>query len=532
MGLLRLTQAPLLTSLLLLSASISAAQTYEDLIKADPNNWLMYSGTYDSQRHSLLKQINTGNVQNLAPKWVFHLAGSVKLEAVPIVVNGVMFVAQLNHVDALDARTGRLIWQYQRQPVSRGAHRGLAVSDNKVYVGTADGFLVALDARNGGLRWETKMSGDQVRYQGGAPLVIKNKVLVGANSAAGGFIDAYDTETGKQLWRWNTLPKRGEPGSETWEGDGLKLGGGPMWHTGSYDPQLNLTYWGTGQPGMDFVGDLRKGDNLYTDCMVALDPDTGKMKWYFQFTPHDLHDYDAVELPILVDAPFKGQQRKLLLQGNRNGYYYVLDRTNGKFLQGTPFVKEITWASGLTEDGRPVVVPGSEPSVQGTRVCPSTAGATNWPSPAYNPDTRLFYLVVQEGCGVNIRGSSKFEFRPGSPVGQGTGYLESLETQDRWQLYVRALDSITGKIAWDYKQVGSTHYGPGVLSTAGGLVFAGEHQGNLTALDAKTGKPVWHFNTGDFITASPMAYSVAGNEYVAIVSGTNVIAFGLSGGGR
>jgi len=518
-------------SLLFLAATHVGAQTPQDLLKPDPGNWLHYSGSYDSQRHSLLKQIHTGNVANLAPKWMFHFSGSTKLEAVPLVVNGVMYVAQLNHVDALDARSGRLIWQYQRQPVARGAHRGIAVSGNKVFVGTADSFLLALDARTGAVRWQTEMAGDGVRYQGGAPLVIKDKVLVGGNSRTGGFIDAYDTESGKHIWRWNVLPKPGEPGSETWEGEGLQLGGGPMWHTGSYDPQLNLAYFGTGQPGLDFVGELRKGDNLYTDCMVALDPDTGKMKWYFQYTPHDVHDYDAVEIPILVDADYKGQPRKLLLQANRNGYYYILDRTNGKFLQGTPFVKVITWASGLTEDGRPVVVPGSEPSVQGTRVCPMTAGATNWPSPAYNPDTRLFYFVAQEGCGVNILGTSKFEIRPGAPpAGNGTGYIESPETQDRWQLYVRALDAFTGKTAWDYMQIGSKHYGPGVLSTAGGLLFSGEHQGTFTALDARSGKPLWHFETGDFITASPIAYAVGGNEYIALVAGTNVIAFALNGG--
>ena len=519
-----------LAGALLAGASTARAQSYQDLVKADPNNWMTYSGAYDGQRHTLLKQIHTGNLQNLTPKWVYHIAGAVKLEAVPIVVNGVMYVGQLNHVDALDARTGRLIWQYQRQPVARGAHRGIGVSDNKLYLGTADAHVIALDARTGGVLWETKIPGQDIRYQGGAPLVIRNKVLVGGNSPVGGFIDAYDTESGKQLWRWNTLPKPGEPGSETWEGDGLKIGGGPMWHTGTYDPQLNLAFFGTGQPGLDFVGDYRKGDNLYTDCMVALDPDTGKMKWYFQFTPHDVHDYDAVEIPVLVDATFKGQPRKLLLQANRNGYYYLLDRTNGKFLQGTPFVKVITWASGLTEDGRPIKVPGSEPSVQGTRVCPPTAGATNWPSPAYNPETRLFYVVVQEGCGINIRGASKFEIRPGVPTGSGTGYIESAETHERWQLYLRALDSLTGKTVWDYKQIGSNHYGPGALSTAGGIVFAGEQQGTFTALDAKTGKPLWHFNTGDFITASPMAYAAGGAQYIGLVSGSNVFAFGLPGG--
>jgi alcohol dehydrogenase (cytochrome c) len=517
-------KALLLSSLLLPFAAFpGSAQTNQELLKPDPSNWYHYSGTYNSQRHSLLKQITAANAKNLVPKWIYHLSASYELEAVPAVVNGVMFIAQFNHVDAIDARTGRLVWQWQRQPESRGAHRGLAVFDNKVYVGTADAHVVALDARNGAVIWETKMEGEGVRYQGGAPQIIKDKVIIGGNSRTGGFIDAYNAETGKHAWRWNAIPKPGEPGNETWEDESWKLGGGPMWHTGSYDPEQNLIMWGTGQPAIDFIGDVRKGDNLYTDSMVALDADTGKMKWYFQFTPHDVHDYDAVELPILVDAPFKGQMRKLLVQANRNGYYYILDRTTGKFLQGTPFVKEITWASGLTEDGRPIAVAESAPSVQGTKVCPSTAGATNWPAPAYNPDTKYFYLVVQEGCGVNFRATSNYTRSSGS----GTGYTEAPEVQDQWQLYVRALDLTTGKKIWDYKQVGSKHYGPGVLSTAGGLIFAPEHQGTLTALDARTGKPLWHFNTGDFVTSSPIAYAVEGNEYIALSSGTNIIAFGL-----
>jgi alcohol dehydrogenase (cytochrome c) len=520
-----LIRAILLSSLLWTAGAGSAQVTIQDLIKADSSNWFNYSGSYGSQRHSALKQIDAGNVGTLAPKWIYHLIGPGHLEAVPIQANGVMYVPQANEVNALDARTGRLIWQYQRGPAN-GNNRGLAISGNKVYMGTADAAVVALDARTGGVVWETKMPGPSVRYQGGAPLVVKDKVIIGAIIPAGGTVDAYDAETGKFLWRWNAVPKPGEPGNETWTGDSWKLGGVPTWLTGSYDPESNLVYWGTGQPAPDFDGTVRPGDNLYSDCMVALDPDTGKMKWYFQFTPHDVHDWDAVEVPVLVDTVYEGQPRKLMLQANRNGYYYILDRTNGKFLHGSAFVKSINWTDGLTPEGRPIVVPGREPTVLGNKVCPSTMGATNWPSPAYDPDTHYFYFIAFEGCGVNYKATDKLQIGNG-PVGSGTGYVESPNEQEQWQAYVRALDATTGKLVWEYKQIGSHHYGPGVMSTAGGLVFAADMQGYLTAHDARTGKPLWHFSTGDIITASPMAYSVQGNEYVAIVSGSNVVVFGL-----
>jgi alcohol dehydrogenase (cytochrome c) len=515
----------LLLSFLLCAAAPGFSQSYLDLVKADPNNWFSYSGSYGAQRHSALKQIHTGNVDTLTVKWIYHVPRAQELEGVPIVSNGVMFVTQPNEVEALDARSGRLIWRYQNTTPGTGHNRGVAVYERKVYLGTTDAFLIALDARTGSVIWETKMAGASMHYLGGAPLVVNNKVIVGLYSSSG-FVDAYDAETGKPLWRWSALPKPGEPGSETWAGgDAGKFGGGPTWLTGSYDPELNLIYWGTGQANPDFIGDKRLGDNLYTECVVALDADTGKLKWYFQFTPHDVHDWDAVEVPILVDAQFQGQPRKLMVQANRNGYYYVLDRTNGKFLYGTPFVKLLTWSSGLTAEGRPILVPGKEPTVQGNLVCPATAGATNWPSPAYNPDTHYFYAVVTEGCSINYRGSDNFQ--PTAISSNGTGYVESPDEEKRWQNYVRALDVTTGKLMWEYKQIGSNHYGPGLLSTAGGLLFAGDNQGVLTALDARGGKPLWHFSTGEKITASPMAYSVLGNEYVTLISGPNVIAFGL-----
>lgn len=500
------------------------AQTDQDLLKPNPNNWLQYSGTYDAQRHSLLKQINTGNIANLQAAWVYHMTGAVDLEAVPIVVDGVMYVSQWNRVEALDAKAGRLIWTYNRMPATRGWQRGVAVYRGKVYVPTADSSVIALDAKSGNLLWDTKAEGQGVRMQGAAPLIAKGKVLVGGSGAGGGWLQAFDAETGKHVWTWNCIPKPGEKGIETWEGDSWKLGGGPIWNAGSFDPELNLIYWGTGQPGVDFVGDIRKGDNLYTDCIVAIDIDTGKLKWYFQNTPHDTHDWDSEEVPVLVDAMYKGQMRKLVVQANRNGFYYILDRTNGKFLQATQFISNLSWANGMTEDGRPIVVAGSEPTVEGNRVCPSTAGATNWPSPAYSPDTKLFYLVVQEGCGITYKSSNNFQ--PGSG-GSGTGYMESPADQENWQLYVRALDLTTGKTVWSYKQVSSKHYGPGVLSTAGGILFSGEQQGQFTALDAKTGKVLWHFNTGGLITAGPSTYSVDGKQYIAIGSYANIFAFAL-----
>jgi alcohol dehydrogenase (cytochrome c) len=357
-------------------------------------------------------------------------------------------------------------------------------------------------------------------------LAIKGKIIAGVapgDYRMNGFLDAYDASTGERLWRWHAIPRPGEPGSETWAGDSWKTGGGNTWLTGSYDPQLNLIYWGIGNPAPDFNGELRKGDNLYTESMVALDADTGRLKWFFQFTPHDVADWDAVEIPVLVNAQFQGRPRMLLAQANRNGFYYLLDRTDGKFLLGTPFVQSVNWAKGLTKEGRPILVPGVEPSLQGTKICPSTSGATNWMSPAYNPETGLFYVAALEGCGINTKSFEKF--RPGGFPFDATGYVDSPE--EPRQLYVRALELATGKLKWEFKQIGSRAYGAGLLSTAGSLIFAGCDQGIFTALDAKTGKPLWHFNTGQAITASPIAYSFKGRQYIAVEAESDVLAFAL-----
>ncbi|MEO7651111.1 MAG: PQQ-dependent dehydrogenase, methanol/ethanol family [Bryobacteraceae bacterium] len=514
---------------LMLAAMPALAQvTYSDLRRADPNNWLSYNGSYSSQRHSLLNQVNKENVKSLVPKWVFHVPDASRLESVPVVVDGVMYVSQPNEVYALDGRTGRLIWRYNRTPaIRKGPNRGVAVYSNKVYFGTPDAHLVALDARTGNMIWEAKLAeASDGFWSPVAPLPVKDKIIMGiapGDHGLNGFLDAYDAETGKRVWRWNAIPKPGEPGGDTWAGESWKTGGGNTWLTGSFDPELNQIYWGIGNPAPDFNGDLREGDNLYTESMVSLNADTGKLNWHFQFTPHDVHDWDAVEIPVLVDAPIAGKMRKLLVQANRNGFYYVLDRTNGKFLHGTPFVKLLNWAKGLTPEGRPIRNPEVQPTLQGNKACPATAGATNWMSPAFSPDTGLFYVVAQEGCGINTKSADKF--RPGGFAFMATGYIESPEEQ--WQMHVRALDLTTGKLVWNYEQVGSKRYGAGVLSTAGGLLFAGDDQGFLTALDAKLGAPLWHFNTGQAISASPISYSFKGKQYVAIAAGSNVVAFGL-----
>lgn len=513
----------------MMAAGAALAQvSYQDLLNADPKNWLHYNGQYHSQRHSLLKQVTTANVKKLTPKWMYHVVGASRLQAVPIVVDGLMYVTNPNEVYALDARTGREVWRYMRQPaLQKGPNRGVAVYQNKVYIGTPDAHLVALDARNGSMLWETKIAEAKEGYWSpAAPMVIKDKVIMGiapSDHGLNGFLDAYDANTGERLWRWHAIPRPGEPGNESWADDSWKTGGGGTWLTGSYDPELNLLYWGTGNPAPDFDGDVRKGDNLYTESIVALDANTGKMKWYFQNTPWDVHDWDSVEVPILVDAPYKGQKRKLLVQGNRNGFYYVLDRATGEFLHGTPFIKELNWASGLTAKGRPIRVEGVIPSLKGTKTCPATSGATNWMSPAYNPDTNWFYLVAQEGCGINTK--SRDTFRPGGNPYMGTGYIESPE--EPWQMYVRALDLTTGKMMWEYKQVNSRRYAAGLLSTAGGLIFAGDDQGFLTALEARTGKALWSFNTGQAISSQPISYTVDGKQMVTIVNGSNVVTFGL-----
>ena len=357
-----------------------------------------------------------------------------------------------------------------------------------------------------------------------APLLVKDKVIVGTSGGddgVRGFVSAYDAESGKLAWRFWTIPGPGEPGSESWPGTAYIHGGGTTWMPGTFDPELNTLYWGTSNPAPDFDGDTRPGDDLYTDCVLALDPDTGKLKWYFQFTPHDLYDYDATETPVLVDADFQGQPRKLLAEANRNGFFYVLDRVDGKFLSAVPFVEKLNWAKEIDAHGRPVVT-GVVPTEKGTRVCPGFSGATNWYAPSYNPSTHLFYFLASENCSIYFRGAEKFV--PGRTF-YATGAKRS--PGDNGKKILLAYDLSGSQPAWKYPQVGAGHSSAGTMTTAGGLVFFGDDAESFEAVDAGTGAPLWHFHTGQSISASPMSFSVNGNQHVAIAAGSDVYCFRL-----
>jgi alcohol dehydrogenase (cytochrome c) len=514
-----------------IASSLSAQVTDKQLQQPPGGDWLHYNGGYNSQRHSELDQIKLSNVSSLVNKWVYHMPGATNIESVPIVVDGVMYITQPNSIYALDGRSGRLIWEYHhtlaKTKVREGPDRGAAVFEDKVYFTTTDDLLIALNAANGNLLWQIKIAETSDGYTSpAAPLVVKGKVIVGVapgDHGLNGFLDAFDAKTGELLWTFHSIPKPGEPGSETWAGDSWRHAGGATWLTGSYDPELNLLYWAIGNPSPDFNGDVREGDNLYTNSVVALDLDTGKLKWYYQFTPHDTMDWDGAEIPVLVDAPYQGKMRKLMVQADRNGFYYILDRVTGQFLHGSRFATQLNWASGFTPEGRLIRVAGIEPSLTGTKICPSSTGATNWMSPAYNPQTGLFYFVALEGCGLATKNTETF--RPGGFQYRAGG--DVLLKDDSWKVYVRALELTTGKQVWEQQRVGSTSLGGGLLSTAGGVIFSGELNGEFVALDAKTGTPVWHFNTGQPINAQPMTYMVDGKQYVGLASNSDVFGFAL-----
>jgi PQQ-dependent dehydrogenase (methanol/ethanol family) len=489
--------------------------------------WPGYHGSPSANRHSPLTQINTGNATRLTPAWSYSLP-YLGLQTTPLVADGIMYVTGPNQVCALASDTGREIWCYFRSradatrvsgDAAKGAQRGAAMLGDRIFFATDDAHLIALNRLTGALMWQVFMppTGHGVYGSTAAPMVVGDLVIAGVGGGDApllGFIAAYRANTGQEVWRFQTIPKPGEPGSETWVGTDIKHGGGATWLTGSYDPQTDTLYWPTGNPYPDTDGTQRKGDNLYTDSVVALNPKTGKLKWHFQFTPHDLWDWDATEPLVLVDAKFKGRDRKLLLQANRNGFFYVLDRTNGEFLLGAPFVKRLTWASGLDPKGRPIVNESAKPTMGGTMTCPAVRGATNWYSTAFNPTTKLFYVMAVEDCNLYRQAGSWFVpyNDPANPP------LKVL----------RAIDIETGKIAWEVPQTGApeSNYS-GVLSTAGGLLFYGESGGTFAAADAATGKTLWHFNTGQVWKASPMTYTVGGQQYVAIAAGGNILAFTL-----
>jgi len=498
-------------------------------------NWPTYNGDPGGNRYTALTQIDRDNVTRLGAAWIFTLPNTGRLQVTPVVVDGIMYVSSANECYALDAGSGRQIWHYQR-PRTRGmagdaaggTNRGVATAGDRVFLATDDAHLIALNRFTGALLWETVMADWHLNYFAtSAPLAVGNLVISGTGGGehgARGFLAAFDQAGGKEVWRFWTVPKPGEPGSETWQGKGIAHGGAPAWFTGTYDAELDTVYWPSGNPSAEYNGDDRPGDNLYSDCILALDAKTGKLKWYFQTTPHDLWDWDATETPMVVDAVWQGQPRKLLLQANRNGFFYVFDRTNGKMLMAKPFVRNLTWASGIAPDGRPIKNPNQEPSVAGTKVCPSQDGATNWFSPSFNPATGLYYIQTFEKCSVYTK-RDPGEWQAGKEYLGGSQRRPPGEKPER---ILKAIDIQTGKIAWELPQPGPAESWGGTLATATGLVIFGEEGGSLMAADAVSGKPLWSFETNQTWKASPMTYMFDGKQYIAAAAGPNIIAFAIS----
>ena len=516
-------------------------------LAAPKDGWPSYHGDYSGQRHSALTQITPDNVKTLELQWVFQARSIEKFEATALVVDGVMYTVQApNDIVALDATTGRTFWQYSYRPAPESrpccgrVNRGVAILGDTLFMGTIDGHLVAVDAKTGSLIWDTAVAKPEAGYSlTHAPLVVKDKVIVGtAGGEYGirGFVAAYDAKTGKEAWRFNTIPGPGEPGHDTWAGDSWKRGGGPIWVTGSYDRELNLTYWGVGNPGPDFNGDVRLGDNLYTDSVIALDADTGQLKWYYQFSPHDEFDYDSTQVPVLTDLSWNGRPRKVLMFGNRNGIFYVLDRTTGEFLLGKPFVK-VTWADGFDAKGRPQRVPGMASNVEGVTVFPGNQGGTNWYNPAFSPRTGLFYIPAWVNYSTTWV-KTKVDFVEGRVYTSGIPRFTVPRDLQSWQRQpvnqrkedegygaVRAIDPHTGDLKWEYKMTDFTD--GGILTTASDLVFTGGREGFFVALNARTGVPLWKFSVGGVVASGPMTYSVGGRQYVAVAAGNSLFAFAL-----
>ncbi len=516
-------------------STMSLAAEPEDSWFRKPDDWLSYDRDNTGQRYSPLAQVNTTNVRRLGAAWAFQMTRlPSRSEATPLVRDGIMYLTVGGEeAYALDARTGRPIWSFEYAPPTgettpeqRGGgepvrrtnwNRGFAISGNRLFMATTDCALIALDARNGSRLWRVQLADPNQNYgTTGAPIVVKNRVLLGVRGGDSGrvrgFLDAYDIETGKRTWRFYTVPSPGHKGAETWPAgkESWRAGGAATWTAGTYDPELNLIYWPTGNPGPnDFDGRNREGDNLFSCSVVALDTDTGRLVWHYQFTPHDLNDWDANETPVLIDAKWRGESRKLLVQANRNGFFYVLDRTNGKFLVGEPFSK-VNWATGIGTGGRPELQPNMKPASRGTYTCPDIHGGTNWQAPSYHPGTGLFYVATRDACGYFY------------PTGSSNDSEQAAPEQS-----VKAIDIQTGKVRWKYPFLGNqelvTH--GGVMATAGGLLFVGGRDGQFISLDVRDGRALWNFNTGGTIRASPMTYRVDGKQYVAIVSKAAVFAF-------
>ena len=515
------------------SAPASDLVTAERLVnaEAEPHNWLMYSGDYKSRRYSGLDQIHRGNVSRLQVQWIYQLQEPGRAGTTPLVVDGMMYITESpSSVIALDAATGRPYWRYDHSLPDElnfccgPSNRGVAILGDRLFMSTMDAHVVALDARTGSVIWDAEAGDPKAGYsKKAAPLVVGDKVITGIGGGEfgiRGFVDAYEAQTGDRMWRFDTIPGPDHPDNRSWEGDSWRTGGAPTWITGSYDPELNLVYWGTGNPGPDFNGEVRGGDNLYSDSVLALDADTGEMRWYFQFTPHDMHDWDATQIPVLADALFDGRQRKLMLWPNRNGFFYTLDRETGEFLLGKPFAKQ-TWAEGLDDaTGRPIRRPNTAPSEEGTVVAPPATGAANYWSPSYSPRTGLIYVMAFDG-------EAKFfirdeEYEAGQRfIGGGQDQTQPIDNEVS---AVRAIVPQTGDVQWEYRVQPKSR--SGLLSTAGDLLFGGTEDGYFFALDAVTGEELWHMSAGGSVNAAPISYAVDGRQYVTIQAGNVLLAFG------
>ena len=522
-----LAQQPPLPSVLVSPREIAQGLT------EDGSRWVTFGGNYSNHRFSPLMQITPQNLNRLRPQWTFQTGVLGNFETTPLVRDNVLYVTGPQNVAwAIDARTGRHIWRYRRElPDGLTAccglvNRGFAMFGDKLYMTTLDAHLLALDMPTGAIVWGVRMEDYKVGYASTiAPIVVKGYVIAGvAGGEFGirGFIDAYDAQTGKRVWRFYTIPGPGEPGNDTWSGDSWQQGGGPVWVTGAYDPELNLLYYGTGNPGPDFHGENRLGDNLYTASLVALDADTGKLRWYYQFTPHDVHDWDAAQVPVLADIPVGGQIRKVVMLANRNGFYYTLDRTNGKVIVARPFVMT-TWAKEIGSDGRPMVVPGHTPDEKGVVTCPDVYGGTNFWPPTFDPSQRLFFVNARESCGRYYAWKSDYNqgdrFTSGATQRVRGGGMHAFGA-------LRAIDPATGNQRWEFRYLAPVT--AGLLATASGLIFSGDGDGHLLALNSHTGKLLWHYQMGATMHGtSPITFMLDGRQQLVVPAGTTLTAWAL-----
>ena len=527
-----------LAIVILAAASLQAQVTFDRILNGDkePNNWLSYSGTLKNQRFSPLTQINTTNVKNLHQEWIWQARSLEKFEATPLVVDGVMYTIEApNNVYALDAVTGRPYWSFNYTPAPEARaccgrlNRGVAILGDTLYMGTLDAYLIALDAKTGTQRWKSKVADAKAGYSiTHSPTIVKDKVIIGTGGGDGpirGYISAFNAKSGEEVWRFYTIPGSGEPGNETWSGESWKTGGAGVWNAGAYDPESNLVYFGTGNPAPDWDGSTRLGDNLYSDSVVALDADTGKLKWHYQFTPHDELDYDSTQVPVLADIQWQGKPRKVMLWANRNGVMYVLDRTTGEFLKGKPYVKT-NWLDGFDAKGRPNRV--KFPTKEGTAIYPHVHGATNWAPPSFSPRTGLFYVASWENSGTTaVEGQfPKAASANNRQTAMGQTNLVPFFNDDTEPFgVVRAYDPQTLDKKWEFKMSDIT-WG-GTLVTASDLVFSGGRDGYFLALDGKTGALLWKAPVGGQINAGAMSYSVNGKQYVAIAAGNALFAYAL-----